>query len=154
MPSTVTHQAELDFQIERTDISVLKLVLEEVDDHRKHLLRRVSEWFLAIKLFSKFHTDKIRDSSPGPREMEYFRVAITRALAQGESILLDLAKHQEIDTKNIGMEIADIEANVLFLRDLYASNFFEVHPDRAAEILTALFDDASPGPGSPAGATA
>lgn len=146
-----TCQPELDFQIEQADITILKLVLEEVEDHRKHLLRRVSEWFLALKLFGKFHSSRILVPEPGTRELEYFRVAVTRALAQGESLLLDLNKHQEVDTKSIGMEIADIQANVQYLRDLYAARYFEVHPDRAARILETVFTDGTSGSGAATG---
>lgn len=66
-------------------------------------------------------------------------MALTGLLANGEKLLHELHKHQEVDTKNVGIELTDFEAAVEEFRICYAEWFGEMKPDRKAAILKGAF---------------
>src|SRR5882724_1220240 len=115
MSSSAT-QADLNFSIEHPDWVALKLLLGKIDEElaqqRKHLLMKLSDWYLAIGLFQDFEDRRLYQGEPVERDREYHRVFLTQLLSQGETLALELRRHEEIDPKHIGLNLSDVEATV------------------------------------------
>lgn len=132
-------QQDFDFNLEKPDWVALRLLLngleEELADRRKHLLRKISDWFLALKLFARFEEIHLVRAEPTDRDREFYRVFLTQLMAQGEKLALDLERAHEVDPQAIGLRAEDVSANLRHLRDKYARLAFEVSPERREAIL-------------------
>jgi hypothetical protein len=136
-------QAELAYAIEKPDWVALKILTEEIQDelsqNRHNLLYSLSNWFMAVTIFKRFEERQMVLGSPTPRDIDYHRVSLTGMLANGEKLLHELTKHHEVDTKNVGIDLADVEAAVQELRLCYAEWFSDLRPERKADILREVF---------------
>jgi hypothetical protein len=143
--SSPATQADLNFSIEHPDWVALKLLLgkidEELSQQRKHLLMKLSDWYLAIDLFRDFEDRRLYQNEPTERDREYHRVFLTQLLSQGETLALELRRHDEIDPKHIGLNLADVEATVRYLRDSFSSWFTELKDVRKEEVLKEVFGE-------------
>lgn len=135
-------QGDFDFNIEQPDWVALRILMARIEQdaasRRKHLLRKVSDWFLALDMLRDFEVQHFVDDEPQPRDREYMRVFLTQMMAQGERLQLDLDRTTEISPQAIGIGPGEVGANVQYLRDKYARQYFEVESSRAAQIITAL----------------
>ncbi len=148
MPS-LEHQTQrdFDFNLDKPDWVALRLLLhsgeEELTDRRKHLLRKISNWFLALKLFARFEEAHLVQAEPTDRDREFHRIFLTQLLAQGEKLAWELGRAREVDPQAIGLRAEDVDANLRHLRDRYARLAFELAPERREAILN-LFREPAP----------
>jgi hypothetical protein len=146
-------QADLDFNIEQPDWVALKLLIAKIDEElaqeRKHLLMKLSNWFLALQFFRDFEDKRFFLAEPSDRDREYHRVFLTHLMAHGELLALELRKHQEIDPKHIGLNQADVDGAVQYLRDCFAEWYSEVSESRKEEILREVFGEPQSGTWTP-----
>jgi hypothetical protein len=140
---TIPSQQDLDFNLEPPDWVAVKLLLDKVDAElaarRKHLLRRVSEWFLAIELFQEFEDQRMVLNNPTRRDEEFRRVVLTKLMSQGEDLNMELAKAQDVDPGSIGVDQKDVTANVAWLRDRYIRLYGEQTEIRRKAVLEEVF---------------
>ena len=136
-------QAELAYSIEKPDWVALKILTEEIQDeiaqNRQNLLYCLSNWFMAVTIFKRFEERQMVLGTPGARDREYHRVLLTGILASGEKLLHELIKHHEVDTKNVGIELKDVQATVSELRLCYAEWFQDMKQERKEDILNTIF---------------
>lgn len=135
-------QPDFDFNVEQPDWVALRMLLakiqEEESNRRKHLLRKVSDWFLALDMLRDFELLRCVDQEPQTRDRDYQRVFVMQLLAQGERLQLELGKAREIELPAIGISEQEVVANVQFLRDKYSRLYIEIGASRKQEILAAL----------------
>jgi hypothetical protein len=134
-----TLQPDLDFNLENPDWVALRLVLRKIDeelaDNRKHLFRKVANWFMGLELFREFEVNR-EDASPlAGRDLEFYRTALTTLMAQGENLVIGLRGHSETDREIVGFSVQDVVSNVDFLRLKYSSRFMEIGDVRRQAIL-------------------
>ncbi|MBI4663672.1 MAG: hypothetical protein HY735_33135 [Verrucomicrobia bacterium] len=145
MSLTAAPQEDLNFSIEQPDWVALKMVLRKIEEdirqRRKHLLMKLSNWFLAIEMLREFEDNHLFGSSPSPRDAEYHRVFLTQLLGWGEGLLLEL-KRSDVDPKHIGLVLDDVEACVAYLRDCYGQWYTDLTPQQKADILRECFGEA------------
>lgn len=145
MPTLAETQVDLDFNVENPDWVALKIVLSEIDqelrDRRRHLLMKVAHWFLAIKLFRKFEDLRLFVGEPTDRDKEYHRYFLTQLMAGGELLLIDLRRQADVDPGSIGIQLADVEANLCYLRDCHAQWYTDLSPTQKADILKECFGE-------------
>lgn len=140
MPS-LEHQTQrdFDFNLDKPDWVALRLLLnsleEELADRRKHLLRKLSNWFPALKLFARFEETHLVPGEPTDRDREFYRIFLTQLLAQGEKLAGELGRARKVDPQAIGLRAEDVDANLRYLRDRYARLAFELAPERREAIL-------------------
>ncbi len=84
--------------------------------------------------------------APNLRDREYHRMVIANLMGHGESLLLEVTKQHEIHPESIGLKVADIEANVRYLRDLYSRWFSDMSDAQKDSILEQLFSVQTPDP--------
>ncbi|HTD65121.1 MAG TPA: hypothetical protein VK846_01155 [Candidatus Limnocylindria bacterium] len=143
MAEDLLTQSEMAYSIEKPDWVALKILTEEIQDelsqNRHNLLYSLSNWFMAVTIFKRFEERQMVCAQPTVRDKDYHRVTLTGILASGEKLLHELVKHHEIDTKNVGIELADVQASVEELRLCYAEWFNDLKTERKAEILKGVF---------------
>jgi hypothetical protein len=136
-------QQDLAYTIEKPDWVALRILIEEIEDelaqNRRNLLYSLSNWFLGTTIFKRFEERQMVLCEPTPRDKEYHRVILTGLMASGEKLLHELMKHVEVDTKNVGVELSDVQAAVNEFRLKYAEWFSDMKPERKAEILGEAF---------------
>jgi hypothetical protein len=136
-------QMDLDYVIEKPDWVALKILIEEIEDElgrsRNNLLFCLSNWFLAVTIFKKFEERQMVLSNPTARDRDYHRVILTGLLANGEKVLHELTRHQEIDSKNVGIDLKDVQASVNELRLSYAEWFSDIKDERKGAVLREVF---------------
>ena len=136
-------QMDLAYSIEKPDWVALKILTEEIQDeisqNRHNLLYCLSNWFMAVTIFKRFEERQMIMAEPTQRDRDYHRVVLTGILANGEKLLHELTKHQEVDTKNIGIELVDFQACVEEFRLCYAEWFGDMKPERKKAILEGAF---------------
>jgi hypothetical protein len=137
------NQMDLAYAIEKPDWVALKILTEEIQDelaqNRHNLLYCLSNWFMAVTIFKRFEERQMVMAEPTPRDRHYHRTSLTGMLANGEKLLHELARHQDVDTKNVGIELSDVQASVEELRLSYAEWFSDMKPERKAAILKGVF---------------
>jgi len=143
VPETQPDQLDLAYSIEKPDWVALKILTEEIQDelaqNRNNLLYCLSNWFLAVTIFKRFEERQMVIGTPIQRDTEYHRVILTGILASGEKLLHELFKHTEVDTKNVGIELPDVQSAVNELRLCYAEWFNDMKPERKKEIMSEVF---------------
>lgn len=143
MPQPEIAQPDLAFNVEKPDWVALQILIEEIGDElaqrRNNLLFSLSNWFMALGIFRKFEDRHIVMGNPSSRDKEYHRVFLTGLMANGEKLLHELNKHQEIDTKNVGIELRDLQSAVNELRLNYAEWFSDMKPERKEQVLREVF---------------
>jgi hypothetical protein len=136
-------QADLAYNLEKPDWMALKILIEEIEEElthrRNNLLHSLSNWFLAVKIFKRFEEGQIILGSPTIRDTDYHRVILTGLLANGEKLLHDLHKHNEIDPKSIGIELKDVQSAVNEFRLAYAEWFNDMKQEKKASVLREVF---------------
>ena len=136
-------QMDLAYSIEKPDWVALKILTEEIQDeisqNRHNILYCLSNWFMAVTIFKRFEERQMIMAESGERDKAYHRVLLTGILANGEKILHELSRHQQVDTKNVGIELADVQATVNEFRLCYAEWFGDTKPTRKEAILKELF---------------
>ncbi len=142
MVESPTAQMDLAYSIEKPDWVALKILTEEIQDelaqNRHNLLYCLSNWFMSITIFKRFEERQIVLAPPTDRDRDYHRVVLTGILANGEKLLHELTRHHEIDTKNIGISLADVQAAVEEFRLSYAEWFGGMKAERKKAILRGL----------------
>jgi hypothetical protein len=144
MPAPTETQDELlNYNPEMPDWAAVKILIEEVEEEiatrRSHLLFRVNAWLLALRIFRRIEEKKLILSDPVPRDQEYHKAFTAMLLGQGELLLLELKRHQEIDSVNIGVPFEDIAAQVEELRYDDRSRYGGMTPERRNQILREVF---------------
>ncbi len=143
VPQQDTAQMDLAYSIERPDWVALKILSEEIQDelsqNRHNLLYCLSNWFMAITIFKRFDERQMVMSEPIARDKEYHRVVLTGLLANGEKLLHELSRHQEVDTKNVGIELRDVQLAINEFRLCYVEWFGDTKPERKEDILREIF---------------
>jgi len=144
MPTPTETQDELlNYNPEMPDWAAVKILIEEVEEEiaarRSHLLFRVNAWLLALRIFRRIEEKKLILSDPVPRDQEYHKAFTAMLLGQGELLLLELRRHQEIDSINIGVPFEDIAAQVEELRYDDRSRYGGMTSERRKEILREVF---------------
>jgi len=136
-------QMDLAYSIEKPDWVALKILTEEIQDeisqNRQNILYCLSNWLMAVTIFKRFEERQMVMAEPGERDKVYHRVLLTGILANGEKILHELSRHQQVDTRNVGIDLADVQATVNEFRLCYAEWFGDTKPDRKEAILKELF---------------
>jgi hypothetical protein len=136
-------QMGLAYSIEKPDWVALKILTEEIQDeisqNRKNILYCLSNWFMAVTIFKRFEERQMVMAEPGERDKAYHRVLLTGILANGEKILHELSRHRQVDTKNVGIDLADVQATVNEFRLCYAEWFGDTKPERKEAVLKELF---------------
>ena len=56
-----------------------------------------------------------------------------------QTIRQEATKHTEVDTKNVGIELPDVQSAVNELRLCYAEWFNDMKPERKKEIMSEVF---------------
>lgn len=142
MVDTPTDQMDLAYSIEKPDWVALKILTEEIQDelsqNRHNLLYCLSNWLMSITIFKRFEERQIVLAAPTERDKNYHRVVLTGILANGEKLLHELTRHHEVDTKNVGISLADVEAAVEEFRICYLEWFGGMKQERKAAILRVL----------------
>jgi len=143
LASSEVAQMDLAYSIERPDWVALKILTEEIQDelsqNRHNLLYCLSNWFMAVTIFKRFEERQMVASQPTERDKAYHRVVLTGILANGEKLLHELSRHQEVDTKNVGIDLGDVQSAVNEFRLCYAEWFGGMKPKRQEEILKEIF---------------
>jgi DNA-binding MarR family transcriptional regulator len=143
VPQDELGQMDLAYSIEKPDWVALKILTEEIQDelsqNRYNLLYCLSNWFMAVTIFKRFEERQMVIPEPSQRDKDYHRVVLTGILANGEKLLHELTRHQEVDTKNIGIQLVDVEAAVNEIRLCYAEWFGQMKPERQKAILKEAF---------------
>lgn len=145
MPNEMPEVSQMDlaYQIEKPDWVALKILIEEIEDElaqrRNNLLYCLSNWSLAITIFKKFEERQMVVGAPTARDKDYHRVILTGLLANGEKLLHELMKHEEIDTNNVGIELKNVQSSVNELRLNYAEWFSDMTGERKKGILGEVF---------------
>lgn len=143
MIATQTDQMDLAYAIENPDWVALKILTEEIQDeisqNRHNLLYCLANWFMSVTIFKRFEERQMIMTQPTDRDRNYHRVVLTGILATGEKLLHELSRHQEIDTKNVGIETADFQAAVEEFRLNYAEWFGDMRPERKNSIIKDVF---------------
>ena len=143
MPMPEVSQLDLAYAIENPDWVALKVLTEEIQDelsqNRDNLLYSLSNWLMSVTIFKRFEERQMIAADPGERDRSYHRVILTGVLANGEKLLHELRRHQEIDPKNVGVEMADVQSTVNDLRLCYAEWFNDMKPERKRTILNQVF---------------
>ena len=125
--------------------AALKILLQKIDkqtrQQRNHLLMKVAHWFLAIELFRDFEDSRLILATPEPRDLEHHRGFLTQLLAWGETLLIELRQHREIDPESIGLRKGDVEACVHYLRDCYAQWYTDLSQRQKEAILQECFGE-------------
>jgi hypothetical protein len=141
--TTQPDQMDLAYSLEKPDWVALKILTEEIQEeisqNRHNLLYCLSNWFMALTIFKRFEERQMIMCKPSERDKSHHRTLLTGILANGEKLLQELARHQEIDTKNVGIELIDVQASVEELRLSYAEWFSDMKPERKRAILGNLF---------------
>jgi hypothetical protein len=136
-------QMDLAYSIEKPDWVALKILTEEIQDelsqNRHNLLYCLSNWFMAVTIFKRFEERQMVIAEPTDRDRRYHRVLLTGLLANGEKLLDGLSRHSEVDTKNVGIDLGDVEAAVNEFRLCYAEWFSDAKPERKGAILKEIF---------------
>jgi hypothetical protein len=136
-------QMDLAYSIEKPDWVALKILTEEIQDelsqNRHNLLYCLSNWFMAVTIFKRFEERQMVTAEPSDRDRGYHRVVLTGILANGEKLLDELTRHQEVDTKNVGIELRDVQSAVEEFRLCYAEWFGDMKPERKKAILKEVF---------------
>jgi hypothetical protein len=134
---------DLAYSIEKPDWVALKILTEEIQDeisqNRHNLLYCLSNWFMALTIFKRFEERQMVMTKPSERDQSHHRTLLTGILANGEKLLQELARHQEVDTKNVGIELIDVQAAVEELRISYAEWFSDMKPERKKAIWGSVF---------------
>ena len=134
---------DLAYSIEKPDWVALKILTEEIQDeisqNRQNLLYCLSNWFMALTIFKRFEERQMVMTKPSERDQSHHRTLLTGILANGEKLLQELARHQEVDTKNVGIELIDVQAAVEELRISYAEWFSDMKPERKKAIWGSVF---------------
>ena len=141
--TTQPDQMDLAYSIEKPDWVALKILTEEIQDeisqNRHNLLYCLSNWFMALTIFKRFEERQMVMTNPSERDKNHHRTLLTAILANGEKLLQELARHQEIDTKNVGIELVDVQSAVEELRLSYYEWFGDMKPERKRSILGGVF---------------
>jgi len=139
---------DLAYSIENPDWVALKILTEEVQDelsqNRHNLLYCLSNWFMAVTIFKRFEERHMVMAEPGERDRAYHRVVLAGLLANGEKLLHGLSRHSEVDTKNVGIDLADVQAAVNEFRLCYAEWFSDTKAERKEAILKEIFGVTNP----------
>ena len=143
MPTSPAQEELLNYNPETPDWVAVKILIEEVDEEiaarRSHLLFRVNAWILALRIFRKIEERKLILSDPVPRDSEYHRAFLSLLFGQGQMLLVELKRHEEIDSQHIGVPFEDIAAEVEELRYDYESRYGDMTAARRKEILREVF---------------
>ena len=150
MPTIPLSQPEFDYNLEPPDWVALSLLVRKIDEElarkQRHLLMKVSHWFLALDLLREFEDGHLIVDTPNVRDREYHRMVIASLMGHGESLLMEVTKQHEIQPESIGLKLADIEANVRYLRDLYSRWFTDMTDRQKDAVLDQLFSVQTPDP--------
>ena len=129
----------IDFNLAPPDwLAVRMLVAEieqEISERRRNLLYRLSLWLCAVKMFRRAEEKKLILVDPQPRDLQFHRVLLTSLLASGESLLLDMHDHAEVDPKHLGLQVEDLRALVETLRMNYTEWYSDMTPARREAAL-------------------
>lgn len=149
MPVTVPQQ-EFDYNLEQPDWVALSLLIRKIDEElamkQRHLLMKVSHWFLALDLLREFEDSHLIVETPSIRDRDYHRCMLTNLMGHGETLRNEVVKQHEVNPENIGITLSDIEANVRYLRDLYARWFTDMTEAQKDDVLEQLFSVQAPNP--------
>lgn len=133
----------LNYNPESPDWVAVKILIDEVEEEiaarRSHLLFRVNAWLLALRIFRRIEERKLILSEPAARDTEYHRAFTALLWGQGQVLLIELKRHEEIDSHSIGVPFEDISAQVDELRYDYQSRYGDMTPARRQEILREVF---------------
>jgi hypothetical protein len=133
----------LNYNPESPDWVAVKILIDEVEEEisarRSHLLFRVNAWILAIRIFRRIEERKLILSEPAPRDTEYHKAFTALLCGQGQVLLIELKRHEEIDSHNIGVPFEDIAAQVDELRYDYESRYGDMTLARRTDILREVF---------------
>ncbi len=133
----------LNYNPESPDWVAVKILLDEVEEEiaarRSHLLFRVNAWLLALRIFRRIEERKFILSEPAPRDNEYHKAFTALLYGQGQILLIELKRHEEIDSHHIGVPFEDISAQVEELRYDYESRYGDMTPSRRKDILQEVF---------------
>ena len=143
-----TPQAELfhpDYNEDPKDWLPAKILLAEIEkelaERRVHLLRRLSSWYLALKILKDLEDRRMVLQSPTSRDLQYHKAFSRFLQGVGEILLLELQQHTEIDPESIGIKFEDVAASVEALRyniEMWHSDMTEI---RRGEILSNVFSE-------------
>jgi hypothetical protein len=145
MPTTQEiAQMDLAYAIEKPDWVALKILTEEIQDelaqNRHNLLYCLSNWFMSITIFKRFEERQMVMAQPTDRDRDYHRVVLTGVLANGEKLLHEVTRHHDVDTQNIGISLADVQAAVEEIRLCYAEWFGGMKSERKKAVLQGIFN--------------
>jgi hypothetical protein len=133
----------LNYNPESPDWVAVKILIDEVEEEiaarRSHLLFRVNAWILALRIFRRIEERKFILSEPAPRDSEYHKAFTALLEGQGQVLLIELKRHEEIDSHNIGIPFEDISAQVDELRYDYESRYGDMTPARRSGVLREVF---------------
>ncbi len=136
---TESLQPHFDFNLSPPDwVAVRMLVAEieqEISERRGNLLYRLSLWLCAVKMFRRTEEKKLILVDPQPRDVQFHRVLLTSLLGFGESLLLDVLDHTEVDPKHLGLQVEDLRAMVETLRMNYTEWYSDMTPARREAAL-------------------
>jgi hypothetical protein len=136
-------QLDLAYANESPDWVALKILTEEIQDelaqNRHNLLYSLSNWLMSVAIFKRFEERQMVLSEPSDRDKAYHRVVLTGVLANGEKLVHELLRHNQIDPKNVGVELGDVQSTVNDLRLCYAEWFSDMKQERKETILREVF---------------
>src|SRR5437667_4640281 len=112
MPTISPAQGELlNYNPETPDWVAVKILIDEIEkeitERRSHLLFRVSTWIMALRIFRNVEERRLILSDPAPRDTEYHKAFTSLLFGQGQVLLIELKRHEEIDPHNIGIPFED-----------------------------------------------
>ena len=143
MPQTAAQGELLSYNPESPDWVAVKILIDEVDEEitarRSYLLYRVTAWMLAVRIFRRVEERKLVLAEPAPGDIEYHRAFTSLLLGHGDFLLMELRRHEEIDTVHIGVRFEDVAAHVEDLRYDSISRYGDMTKARRADILREVF---------------
>jgi hypothetical protein len=143
MPHSDVSQLDLAYSIERPDWVAVKLLTEEIQDeisqNRANLLYCLANWLMAVNIFKRFEEQNLILKEPSARDREFHRVVLTGLLAVGEKLLHEFQRHSEIETAQLGVELAEVQSAVNEIRLAYQEWFSDMKPERKKAILLEVF---------------
>ncbi len=147
MPAAQTPLLDLDYTVDQSDWFAVKLLIDEIErdinERRRALLFRMAVWFSAVRVFRNVEARRMLGDDPTNRDRLYHRGILAFLKGAGEMLIVELRRHAEIDTRQIGVSHADFEACVEDLRLSEAEWYSDVTPARRNQILSDVFGPAT-----------
>jgi hypothetical protein len=143
MAGAQTPLLDLDYAVDQSDWFAVKLLIDEIErdinERRRALLFRMAVWFSAVRVFRNVEARRMLGEDPTTRDRLYHRGILAFLKGSGEMLVVELRRHSEIDTRQIGVSHADLDACVEDLRLSEAEWYSDMTGARRNEILADVF---------------